>query len=520
MDDIYELRETFGEDITLKIGGGGVVYPLDVTAFNQSVSDTNLVTNGDMETGSPPTGWTAGTDSTVAADADAHGGSQSLLVTRNGAQTTNFAFRSISTTVGKWYLCDGWMKIGTATQIRDRIISSTSSHNLPPDTLLPAQAGEWVRGERCFRARATSATWRALIITNADTQTGLHDDKRMRLMTLNDQMEMPSPNAEIEVFPNLPSENTYTGQFLQIHYRIQGDLESEANYWYVHLYRNSDNDDWSFLLVSVADGVETQRASMADIGTPDSLIIRCYGTKHQVYVVLDGIETPLHSVVELDHVTSATGLNVIYSESMTPARLRSRPSLPFDGLSGQSIVFIDGDSKSDPTASFGYWDFMFQYRAQKRTGKMWSIINVADGGNTLDSCVSQLPDSLAALDDEPQPDVALLNVGANDVENAFWMNETNWKNNLRNWIDTFHAKFPDTPIHVARTWREDYDDNCDLLATWIADVVAEYTFAFLGMDERVWFKDAPELWYADHGVHYNGAGNIKCALEWEANVFG
>src|SRR5690606_7132056 len=88
-------------------GGGGVVYPLDVTTFNQSVSGTNLVTNGDMESGSPPTGWSAGTDSTVAADADAHSGSQSLLVTRNGAQTTNFAFRSISTTEGKWYLCDG-----------------------------------------------------------------------------------------------------------------------------------------------------------------------------------------------------------------------------------------------------------------------------------------------------------------------------------------------------------------------------------------------------------------------------
>lgn len=161
---------------------------------------------------------------------------------------------------------------------------------------------------------------------------------------------------------------------------------------------------------------------------------------------------------------------------------------------------------------------MFQYRAQKRTGKSWSIINIADGGNTLAMCVTQLPASLAALPDSPEPDVALFNVGANDVEGA--LIEATWKNNLRTYVETLHAKYPSTPIRIALIWREDEDADCDLLATWITAVAGEYAYTFVGMDERTWFKDHPELWYSGLGTHYDGAGQIQCALQWETNVFG
>jgi len=80
-----------------------------------SVTGSNLVTNGDFETGDPPTGWTAAASNTIAQDADARPGSagtKSALITVGGS---NYAVnRQVTTTKGRLYNLDLWGKRGTA----------------------------------------------------------------------------------------------------------------------------------------------------------------------------------------------------------------------------------------------------------------------------------------------------------------------------------------------------------------------------------------------------------------------
>jgi hypothetical protein len=66
-----------------------------------------LLTNGNMETGSPPTGW-ANSGGTPTADASCHSGTQALkfVTTSNN----DFVLNGFASVVGHWYLVKGWVK--------------------------------------------------------------------------------------------------------------------------------------------------------------------------------------------------------------------------------------------------------------------------------------------------------------------------------------------------------------------------------------------------------------------------
>lgn len=81
-------------------------------ALNTPVAGAEDISNGNMETGDPPTGWTAALSAVLDGVADERtggAGSQSLSKTNNGA-TYGGATQALQTAGGVWVLVDGWVK--------------------------------------------------------------------------------------------------------------------------------------------------------------------------------------------------------------------------------------------------------------------------------------------------------------------------------------------------------------------------------------------------------------------------
>lgn len=85
-------------------------------AVTPTVGPAELLTNGNMETGDPPTSWITNVTfpATLTANADARGGAQSIQIARNGVNSFQ-AQQSVAGTAGVWYRFAAWGKKNDAT---------------------------------------------------------------------------------------------------------------------------------------------------------------------------------------------------------------------------------------------------------------------------------------------------------------------------------------------------------------------------------------------------------------------
>lgn len=86
---------------------------------NPAVTGSNLITNGDFETGNPPTGWNAAASNSIAQNADARPGSagtNSALVTVGGSAFAISRLVNTGITAGRFYKTTYWGKRGSNTQ--------------------------------------------------------------------------------------------------------------------------------------------------------------------------------------------------------------------------------------------------------------------------------------------------------------------------------------------------------------------------------------------------------------------
>ncbi len=108
------------ETTGLGSGGAGIAwhgYAWTVAtnkAVGTPVLGAELVTNGNMETGDPPTGWTAATATLdgVADERTGGDGAQSLSVARNGANYSH-ATHTFTAAIGRWIYTTLWGKVVT-----------------------------------------------------------------------------------------------------------------------------------------------------------------------------------------------------------------------------------------------------------------------------------------------------------------------------------------------------------------------------------------------------------------------
>lgn len=136
--------------------------------------DSDLVTNGDMETGNPPTGWLEGSV-TITGEADERtdgGGSQCLQAARpGGGGSSGYAYRAALTlTNGAWYEVRGWIKnVSAATG--GRLLLTNSSI-----TGIDYAGTSWKEHVGTGKAASTSGFIRLTVTFNADGQAAKFDD--------------------------------------------------------------------------------------------------------------------------------------------------------------------------------------------------------------------------------------------------------------------------------------------------------------------------------------------------------
>lgn len=91
------------------------------------VAGAELLTNGNMETGDPPTGWSAGGSAVLASVADPRtgsAGSKSISVI-NGAADYGSAYQAYTAAAGTWLQLTSWHKRVTSAYVAVRIYDNT-----------------------------------------------------------------------------------------------------------------------------------------------------------------------------------------------------------------------------------------------------------------------------------------------------------------------------------------------------------------------------------------------------------
>ena len=154
--------------------------------INTPVLGNELTSNGNMETGDPPTGWPnfAGSiPSSFAEERTGGAGTKSLKVARD-ASDFPYAAQNLTVAVGDWILLNGWFKnvdvVSQYMQLRNIGYGAISSINL--------NSASWVNQK--IVGRATETTIRVFLGLNAtgkaDGTYGLFDDISAKKITTAD----------------------------------------------------------------------------------------------------------------------------------------------------------------------------------------------------------------------------------------------------------------------------------------------------------------------------------------------
>lgn len=153
------------------ISGGKVINTPD--------AGSELLTNGNMETGNPPTGWTAGGTATLSGAADERTGGagvQSLNVVRGGSASESVAVKSTSGGQIGWYRGEAWVKNLTADLL----------YMINPMWSASSTALTWaklVTTRLITPAGSITATMR---MVGASTEEGRYDDVSIKKITVAD----------------------------------------------------------------------------------------------------------------------------------------------------------------------------------------------------------------------------------------------------------------------------------------------------------------------------------------------
>lgn len=185
-------------------------------------------------------------------------------------------------------------------------------------------------------------------------------------------------------------------------------------------------------------------------------------------------------------------------------------------------IFPVGDSRTKPDTN--PWRARLALNIIEATGQCCSCVNgYGTGGETVEVMEAYVTANLATDTWHPTwfvPDYVLINLGANDVKDANWPTEADFKSDYQSILDQFHAEWPNAKMYLMRIWRTHETitgDEIDTLDGWIDDVIASRDFAYAGPDERVWLENGDGgTTYTDDGAHYNDAGQTECAAQWQS----
>jgi hypothetical protein len=151
-------------------------------AITPTLSGIELVTNGNMEAGDPPTGWNAINDAVLAAATDERTGgvgTHSLKIARSNGGAWPVAYQIITTVVGTWYLFSAWSKRVDCDSTYPYVTG-----DIDIDAIVDTSTA-WHNRIATSRATGTTPLVRLGVAANgADGNYGLFDDISVQAITL------------------------------------------------------------------------------------------------------------------------------------------------------------------------------------------------------------------------------------------------------------------------------------------------------------------------------------------------
>lgn len=284
-----------------------------------------LLVNGSMEAGDPPSSWSAGAGgynpATLAAEAEERtggSGSQSLKIVRVTSQFDG-ATQAATIPQGSLIDFDSWIRnIDANAGVR-------ASMNLADGTAIVGAVtfytGTTWRNQRGLGIKATAAALPAAIGMNASAngQSALGDDFSVRIVTPNTQLTAPSANMDVAFFYELPAA---PGVGTQVWLLPRISNYASGNYWLALL--EYTGTQWRVTLYSVATHARTATlATAGNIGVTDGLRVVANGDNIDLYTTANGGTdwTKRGSTVTSSLYGTATGVNVAYTRDITPELL-------------------------------------------------------------------------------------------------------------------------------------------------------------------------------------------------------
>ncbi len=277
-------------------GGGGVTW----TGATWSVSGgkaintpvtlgSELIVNGGMETGDPPSSWT-GTNATIDGVADERtggAGAQSLEMTATATGEPRAANTSMTLVVGGWYRLSGWMKstVGAgaiAIRVRDNSIGGVGVE-------LQSTATSWasLSGSMCADY-ASNACW-TMFKAAAISDKAQFDDVTLKRLTLSELISsISATTANIVVGVNVT-----LNPFMQSGVCLNLDsAAAPANFVLVTLWRSSATSTSIVVRKYVAGAMSVVASTGVTYSAGARLVVTKDGTAYRVYYnnVLVGTE--------------------------------------------------------------------------------------------------------------------------------------------------------------------------------------------------------------------------------------
>lgn len=177
---------------------GGVLVP-SVTLGSE------LVTNGDMETGDPPDGWVA-VNATISADIDAHTGTQALRVALTSAGAR--AYNSVSSLdIGSFLIFEGWGKINAGSSAFAWVYGTSGGNYF-----IKGVGGTYTQVRRALRTRDT-----LLQLRGSTDNSGNFDDYSLKVIDVTTALDGISYTATAKATANITVPDGYIGGVGQYH---------------------------------------------------------------------------------------------------------------------------------------------------------------------------------------------------------------------------------------------------------------------------------------------------------------
>lgn len=267
----FEVPDRFSIDFSALANGGlpGAFYAptwsiYNGKAINAPTLGSELLTNGNMETGNPPTGWAAGGTSTLSGAADERtGGSgvQSLNVVRGSHVSESVASKTTSGGQVGWHRGESWVKN----------ISADLVYMINPAFSVSTNSTEWtklVSTRLISPAAAITATMR---INGGSTEEARFDDvsiKKIGAQSLFATIDQGRSCFDL-ILPSMPDllQGTQAGAVVCL-----DSVTSPAGYVVVFYYHNQAAPSTTIEVVALSGGVYTTLSSTSVSYSPGKFI--------------------------------------------------------------------------------------------------------------------------------------------------------------------------------------------------------------------------------------------------------